>query len=140
MPEKKVLFVCTQNSARSQMSEALLRHFHGDNYAAYSAGISPYIVNPIAIEVMKNIGIDMSSHRSKSIDEYLNQEFDLVITVCDNAKEQCPHFAGGKRYLHHTFSNEVPVTGTDAEIYEGFEKLRDEIKKWIDNSVAQGVI
>lgn len=138
--KKKVLFVCTQNSARSQMSEAILSHFHGDKYEAYSAGINPYIVNPVAVEVMKNIGIDMSSHRSKSIDEYLNEEFDVVITVCDNAKEHCPHIAGSKKNLHHTFTNKVPVTGTDAEIFEGFERLRDEIKNWIDNSVAQGII
>ena len=134
--KKKVLFVCTQNSARSQMSEAILRHFHGDKYEAFSAGIKPYIVNPVAIEVMKNIGVDMSSHRSKSIDEYIHQEFDAVITVCDNAKEQCPHIAGSKRKLHHTFANKVPVTGTDREIYEGFERLRDEIKNWLDDSVA----
>lgn len=135
MDKKKVLFVCTQNSARSQMSEGLLRHFHGQDYEAYSAGTSPYIVNPFAIKAMKNIGIDISSHRSKSTDEFAGQAFDVVVTVCDNAKENCPYFAGGKKYIHHSFSDPAAVKGSESEILAEFEKVRDEIKLWLDESI-----
>lgn len=133
--KKKVLFVCTQNSARSQMAEGLLRYFHGDRYEAYSAGTNPFKVNPFAIKAMANLGIDISSHYSKSFDELANREFDVVVTVCDNAKENCPYFAGGKKYIHHSFSDPAVQKGSDAEILTQFEKVRDEIKLWLDESI-----
>src|SRR5215212_8520475 len=92
--KKKVLILCTGNSARSQMAEGLLRHDAGDQFEAASAGVAPTQVRPEAIEAMREIGIDISGHRSKAVDEFTGQEFDYVITVCDNAKETCPIFSG----------------------------------------------
>src|ERR1039457_6342079 len=96
MEKKKVLILCTGNSCRSQMAEGILRHFGGDRFEVFSAGTKPSIVNPIAIKVMKEIGIDISGHRSKHVDEFKGQKIDYVITVCDNAKESCPIFPGVK--------------------------------------------
>lgn len=122
MSKKNVLFLCTHNSARSQMAEGLLRKLSGQRYAVQSAGIRPTQVNPLAIQVMKEIGIDISNHRSKSIDEFQGTSFDVVVTVCDHAKETCPFFPG-KNVLHQGFRD--PIT------YEEFQQVRDEIKQWI---------
>lgn len=127
----KVLFVCTQNSARSQMAEGLLRNMYGNIYDVYSAGTNPYQVNPYAVKVMEELGISMSSHRSKSVAEFKNDQFDYVITVCDSARENCPYFAGGKKYLHHSFSDPALASGSDEEIMSTFREVRDEIKDWI---------
>lgn len=96
--KKKVLFICTHNNARSQMAEGLLRSLYGDIYDTYSAGIEPSVVRKEAIKVMKEIGIDISKQRSKSVDEFLGIGFDYVVTVCDYAKDTCPFFPGGKNY------------------------------------------
>ncbi len=132
--KQKALFICTHNSARSQMAEGLLNHLYGDKYEADSAGTQPTGVNPYAIKVMQEIGIDISHHRSKSVQEFLNQEIDCVITVCDSANETCPFFPGGKKRLHQSFQDPSIFTGSEEEILNGFRKVRDEIKKWIQGA------
>ncbi|ACI19105.1 arsenate reductase ArsC [Dictyoglomus thermophilum] len=131
MAKKKILFVCTHNSARSQMAEGIVNALYGDEYEAYSAGTEPRGVNPLAIEVLKEIGIDISHHRSKSIEEFKGQEFDYVVTVCDNAKENCPFFPGGKKYIHRGFMDPASVEGSYEEKLYAFRKVRDEIMDWI---------
>ncbi|MBN1860348.1 MAG: arsenate reductase ArsC [Candidatus Thermoplasmatota archaeon] len=122
MSKKNVLFLCTHNAARSQMAEGLLRKLYGQCYTVKSAGIHPTQVHPLAIQVMKEIGIDISNHRSKSIDEFQGISFDVVVTVCDYAKETCPFFPG-KSILHRGFF--------DPTSYQEFQQVRDEIKQWI---------
>lgn len=125
----KVLFICKQNSARSQMAEALLRMLYGDRYEAFSAGIIASWVDPHAIKAMEQLGVDMSAQRSKSIDEFKDIMFDYVVTVCDQAKEACPYFPG-RRVLHHNFPK--PSTqGSEAEILRSFAQVRDEMRAWI---------
>jgi arsenate reductase len=130
--KKRVLFVCTHNSARSQMAEGLLNSLHGDKYQAYSAGTEPSVVNPYAIQVMSDIGIDISKHRSKSINEFMEQKFDYVITVCDHANETCPFFPGGIKRLHQSFEDPASFRGDDADTLSEFRRIRDEIKDWIE--------
>ncbi|MCS7258884.1 MAG: arsenate reductase ArsC [candidate division WOR-3 bacterium] len=128
---KKVLFICTHNSARSQIAEGLLNYLYGDKYEAFSAGTQPTQVHPYAIKVMQEIGIDISHHYSKSIQEFVNKEFDYVVTVCDSANETCPIFSNSKIRIHKSFENPVNFTGSEAEILNNFRKVRDEIKEWI---------
>lgn len=131
MDKKRVLFICTHNSARSQMAEGIMNALYGDKFQAFSAGTNPSKVNPLAIEVLKEIGIDISYHRSKSIDEFKGETFDYVVTVCDNAKENCPYFPGGKKYVHRGFMDPASVEGTYEEKLSAFRKVRDEILNWI---------
>jgi arsenate reductase len=131
--KKRVLFICTHNAARSQMAEGLLRDLHGGLYEAYSAGTEPAGVSPYAVKVMAEIGIDMGAHRSKGIQEFSGQQFDYVVTVCDQAKEACPYFPGGKKMLHQSFEDPSAVTGTEEEIMAGFRQIRDEVKIWIES-------
>lgn len=135
--KKKVLFICTHNSARSQMAEGILRTLYGDRYEAYSAGTQPTKVNPYAIKVMSEIGIDISNHRSKSVEEFRGKEFDYVVTVCDNAKEACPFFPGGKTYLHKGFKDPSEFKGNENEIVAEFQRVRDEIKRWIEETFGE---
>lgn len=132
MEKKKVLFVCTNNSVRSQMAEAILNSFYGERYEAFSAGSAPTEVNPMTTSVLKEIGMDMSNHYSKGLDLYKDDKFDYVITVCDRAKESCPYFPNGKKRLHKSFRDPSLLKGSPEDIVEGFRKLRDEIKKWIE--------
>lgn len=125
--KKRVLILCTGNSARSQMAEGLLRNEAGDRYEVYSAGTKPSSVRPEAISVMKEIGIDISGHRSKSVDEFAGQELDYVITVCDNAKESCPIFPGTTKRLHWPFEDPASVQGSEDERKAAFRKVRDQI-------------
>ncbi len=135
--KKKVLFICTHNSARSQMAEGLLRALYGDRYVAYSAGIQPSKVSPYAIKIMAEIGIDISNHHSKSINEFRDMKFDYVITVCDNAKETCPFFPCGKKYLHRGFNDPSEFKGKEDEIIVKFRCVRDEIKGWIEKMFGE---
>lgn len=128
--KKKVLFICTHNSARSQMAEGVLRALYPERYEAYSAGTDPLEVNPHAVKVMEEIGIDISRHRAKSIREFKDEMFDYVVTVCDQAKESCPFFPG-KKVIHRSFPVPSLRTGTEEEIVEGFREVRDEIMVWI---------
>jgi arsenate reductase len=122
--QKRVLILCTGNSARSQMAEGLLRAMAGDRFDVASAGVGPSSVRPEAIEVMREIGIDISSHRSKSVDEFTDEQFDYVITVCDNAREQCPVFPAQAKMLHWSFDD--PAATGDKTV---FRRVRDEIKE-----------
>jgi arsenate reductase len=124
----RVLILCTGNSARSQMAEGLLRVIGGDKFEVESAGIAPTSVRPEAIEAMREIGIDISGHRSKSVEEFLDQEFDYVITVCDNANENCPIFPGKAERIHWSFNDPAAVEGSDEKRLTAFRKVRDEIR------------
>ena len=129
MPDKKkVLFVCTGNSARSQMAEGLLRHAGANRFSVSSAGTSPTHVRPEAVAVMQEVGIDISNHRSKGVDEFAGQEFDYIITVCDNANETCPVFPGKAERLHWSFRDPAAVEGSDEQRQAAFRKVRNEIR------------
>jgi arsenate reductase len=123
----KVLIVCTGNSARSQMAEGLLRHEGGDRFAVFSAGTKPTGVRPEAIAVMGEIGVDLSRHRSKSVDEFRGQTLDFVITVCDSARETCPVFPGAARRLHWPFPDPAAIDGPEVVRTEAFRRVRDQI-------------
>ena len=148
MNKVKALFLCTHNSARSQMAEGLLRHLYGDKYEAFSAGATPTQVNPLAIKVMAEIGIDISKHRSKSVEEFRDRDIDLVVSVCESSvKVICPFCSSpilgdrpeiigetlsrAKRYLHRPFSDPSEVEGSYEEKIAAFRHTRDDIKKWI---------
>jgi arsenate reductase len=113
------------------MAEGIMNALYSDKFQSFSAGTNPSKVNPLAIEVLKEIGIDISHHRSKSIDEFKGETFDYVVTVCDNAKENCPYFPGGKKYVHRGFMDPASVEGTYEEKLSAFRKVRDEILNWI---------
>lgn len=127
---KNVLVLCTGNSCRSQMAEGYIRHFAGNRAAVFSAGIETHGVNPKAIATMKEDGIDISHHTSNNVNEYLHNHFDFVITVCDNAKENCPFFPGATKMIHKDFPDPAKATGNDAEVMEQFRKVRNDIKKF----------
>ena len=128
MAKKKILILCTGNSCRSQMAEGYLRHFAGERAEIYSAGVEVHGVNPRAIEVMKEDGIDISEHTSNHIDEYNGIGFDVVMTVCDNAKESCPYFPTKALKFHRNFPDPAKATGSEDCIDEQFRKTRDLIK------------
>lgn len=136
MKKQRVLILCTGNSARSQMAEGLLRHDFGDRFEVESAGTKPGRVRPEAIGVMREIDIDLSSHRSKSVDEFKDQEFDCVLTVCDNAKESCPIFPGHGNRIHHSFEDPAAVEGTEQERLSEFRRVRDEIRAYFRDEFA----
>jgi len=125
----RVLILCAGNSARSQMAEALLREMGGDRFEVASAGVAPSFVRPEAIAVMREVDIDISGHKSKSADEFTNQEFDYVITVCDNANEQCPVFPGNTRRIHWSFDDPATVKGDEEQRLVVFRRVRDEIRQ-----------
>lgn len=126
---KRVLFICTKNSARSQMAEALVHHDLAGRVEAFSAGTDPSSVHPLAVVVMKEVGIDIAHHRSKSMDEFANEKFDYVITLCDQANESCPVFFGGTQRLHMGFDDPAAVPGSEAEKLSAFRKVRDQIRE-----------
>jgi arsenate reductase (thioredoxin) len=137
--KQRVLILCTGNSARSQMAEGLLRHDAGDRFTVESAGTKPSTVRPEAIAVMKEAGIDITAHRSKHVDEFAGQEFDSVLTVCDNAQENCPVFFGGKATrLHHSFSDPAAVEGSEGKRLGEFRKVRDELRAYLKGVFAGG--
>ena len=131
-----VLFLCTHNSARSQMAEAFLNSLCGDRFKAESAGITPTRINPYVAKVMAEIGIDLSTHRSKSIMEFQGRNLDYVVTVCDQAREECPFFPGEKQ-VHRTFPDPSSFMGTEEEILTKVRAVRDEIKQWIHKSFCK---
>jgi arsenate reductase (thioredoxin) len=134
----KVLFLCTGNSARSQMAEALLRKHGGERFAVFSAGLEPHAINPLTIRVMEEQGVDMSAHRSKSVEEYLGKaSFDYVITVCAKVDKNCPIFPGVTTRLHWPFDDPAAVTGTDAERLAAFRRVRNEIEAKIRSWLAE---
>src|ERR1035441_4397825 len=127
MTKEKILVLCTGNSARSQMGEGLFRSEGGAGFEIYSAGIKPSSVRPEAIAVMKEIGIDISGHRSKSVDEFSGQSIDYVVTVCDNARDDCPVFPAGAELLHWSFEDPAALQGSEQERLVAFRRIRDRI-------------
>jgi len=134
----RFLFVCTHNSARSQMAEGFLRHIGGDAFEAYSAGTEPGALNPLAIEVMAEEGIDISGQRAKSVDGFVQQQFDYVITVCDDANESCPFFPNARHRLHWSFPDPSQVVGSHEERLAVFRAARDAIKTHVEQFLAAG--
>ena len=124
-----VLFLCTENACRSQMAEGLVNHDLAGQVQAFSAGVRPTQVNPRAIQVMKELGIDISHHHSKSVDDLKGAQFDLVITVCDSAADQCPMFPGETEVLHVGFPDPAQARGTEEEILATFRRVRDEMRQ-----------
>lgn len=137
MSKKRVLILCTANSARSQMAEGLLRHDAGDRFDVASAGTRATQVRPEAIAVMKEIGIDISSHRSKALDEMAGERFDYVITVCDTVRESCPIYPGHANLIHHGFEDPAAVKGSQAERLAAFRRVRDEIRSYLHDFAKQ---
>lgn len=129
--KKRVLILCTGNSARSQMAEGLLEHDAGDRFEVESAGTKPGRVRPEAIAVMKELGIDVSGHRSKHVNEFQGQSFDYVLTVCDNAKESCPVFPGHTKRIHNAFEDPAALQGTEEERLALFRQVRNEIRDYL---------
>jgi arsenate reductase (thioredoxin) len=133
--KKRVLILCTGNSARSQMAEGLLRHDAGERFKVESAGTKASFVRPEAIAIMRELGIDISGHRSKNADEFEGQPFDYVITVCDKARESCPLFFGKAQKLHHDFEDPAAFTGSEEERFALFRRVRDELRSHLRTSV-----
>ena len=129
---KRVLILCTGNSARSQMAEGLLRHDAGERFDVESAGTKPSSVRPEAIAAMRELGIDISGQRSKSVEEFEGRHFDYVITVCDNARESCPVFFGAAKRLHHSFEDPAVLSGSEDERLELFRRVRGDLRAFLN--------
>ncbi len=136
----KILILCTGNSSRSQMAEGYFRKYLKSRAEVYSAGIEVHGVNPFAIEVMKEDGIDISYHTSNNIIEYSDINFDYLITVCDNARERCPYFPGGTRKFHHDFPDPAKTTGSEEEILARFREVRDMIKDYVRKFIREEMV
>jgi arsenate reductase len=136
---KNILVLCTGNSCRSQMAHGYLEHFAGKQAQVYSAGVKVHGVNPKAIQVMAEDGIDISHHTSNLVDEYMHIPFDMVLTVCDNAKEACPYFPGNVQRFHQNFPDPPKATGTPEQIMDEFRRVRDMIKTYCQTFVEQQV-
>ena len=133
--KKRVLFICTHNSARSQIAEGLLRHLGGERFEVFSAGTAATHVRPLAILAMAELGIDISQQGSKTLDRYLSEPFDEVITVCDTAAEACPVFPGAARRRHWSFEDPSKALGNEAEQLEVYRNVRDEIRTLIEKEL-----
>lgn len=136
---KKVLVLCTGNSCRSQIAEGYLKYFAGDKAEVYSAGVETHGVNTRAIATMKEDDIDISHHTSNQLNDYINIDFDYVITVCDNAKERCPFFPSMAKKFHYNFPDPAKATGTENEIMQEFRKVREQIKAYTQEFVAKNI-
>lgn len=134
---KNILILCTGNSCRSQIAHGYLQQFAGNRALVYSAGVETHGVNPRAIAVMKEDGVDISTHTSNHVDEYRHVNFDYVITVCDNAKERCPYFPTNAVKLHHNFPDPAKATGTEEEIMNEFRRVRGMIKEYCEEFVEE---
>ena len=126
--KKRVIFLCTHNSCRSQMAEGIVNHFLGDRFQAFSAGTEATRVNPLAIRVLAELGIDISGHRSKVLDEFAGKSFEYVITLCGDAADKCPLFFGGVRRVHIGFDDPSRLPGSDEQVLPEFRRVRDEIR------------
>jgi arsenate reductase len=139
MTEKaRVLFLCTHNSARSQMAEGLLRQLAGDRFEAHSAGTEATLVRPLAIRAMNEIGVDISGQESKTLERYLGEPFDYVITVCDDANEACPFFPGAKNHLHWSLPDPSAAEGSEEERLAVFRSVRDQIRDRMQTELVDG--
>ena len=134
----RVLFLCTHNSARSQMAEGLLRSIAGDRFEAHSAGTEATHVRPLAIEAMEEVGIDISRQESETLDRYLDEPFEYVVTVCDDANEACPIFPGAAHRLHWSFEDPSAARGSEDERLEVFRRVRDQIQDHIERELVTG--
>lgn len=132
---KRVLFLCTHNSARSQMAEGLLRELGGERFEAHSAGTEATAVRPLAISAMREIGIDISAQRSKTLDRYLGTPFDVVVTVCDDAREACPVFPGAKDQRHWSLPDPSQANGNEEHRLAVFRQVRDELRRRIEGEL-----
>ena len=137
MPQPEVLFLCTGNSCRSQMAEGWLRHLAGEQVQVSSAGTKPAGLNPVAVRVMREAGVDISAHHSKHIDDVKGRDFLFVITVCDAAREACPVFPGALYQLHWSFEDPASATGSEEERLQVFRRVRDEIRERVTAFAAQ---
>ena|SRR5579884_999649 len=133
--KQRILFICTHNSARSQMAEGLLRHLGGDSFEVFSAGTEATAVRPLAIKAMAELGIDISQQQSKTLDRYLHEPFDMVITVCDTAAEACPIFPGAVQRRHWSFEDPSKATGSEAEQLAVYRQVRDQIRLRIEQEL-----
>jgi arsenate reductase len=129
--KKQILFLCTHNSCRSQIAEALANHYLGNLCQAFSAGTEATRVNPLAAQVLTELGIDITPLRSKTMDEFVGQAFDHVVTLCGDANEKCPLFFGGVERIHHGFEDPSRLSGSEKDVLPEFRRVRDEIKNWI---------
>ena len=136
---KNILVLCTGNSCRSQIAEGFLRHYAGEKANVYSAGVETHGVNPRAISIMNEVGIDISNHTSNHIDEYGNINFDFIITVCDNAKERCPYFPSKAERLHYNFPDPAKASGTEEEIVNEFRRVRVLIDDYCKDFVSSNL-
>jgi arsenate reductase len=134
---KRILIICNTNSAMSQMAEAFLRHFTFSRVDVASAGITPKPLNPMAIKVMKELGIDISTNRIKSVNEFYNDRFDYIITLQDESREKCPMFQGSHTKIHKSLDDPGQVKGGDAQKLEVFRKSRDQIKDWVTDFIER---
>lgn len=139
METKRVLFLCTHNSCRSQMAEGLLRHDLGNRYEVFSAGTEATKVNPRAIQSMAEIGIDISGQSSKTLDQFAGQPFDCVVTLCGDANDKCPLFVGGVERMHYGFDDPSRTAGSEEEIMADFRRVRDEIRAWQQQQFGGGL-
>jgi arsenate reductase (thioredoxin) len=135
--KKKILILCTGNSCRSQMAHGYFEHFAGNQLDVYSAGVETHGVNPLAIRVMREDGVDISHHTSNNVTEYSQMNFEFVLTVCDNAKERCPYFPSVVRTFHHNFPDPAKAAGTEDEVLTAFRKTRDSIRSYVQEFVAK---
>jgi arsenate reductase len=129
----RILFLCTHNSCRSQMAEGLANHFLGGRFQAFSAGTEATRVNPLAIKVLAELGIDISGHNSKTLDAFAGQSFDYVVTLCSDANEKCPLFFGGVQRIHQGFDDPSRLKGCEEALLPEFRRVRDEIRAWLDH-------
>jgi len=136
--KKRVLFLCTHNSCRSQMAEGLVNHFLGDRFQAFSAGTEATRVNPLAARVMMELGIDLAGHHSKTLDEFAGERFDFVITLCGDANEKCPLFFGGVQRMHLGFDDPSRLPGHEEEVLPKYRRVRDEIRTKLTDFLTGG--
>ena len=128
---KRILIVCNDNAATSQMAESFLRRITFNRVDVFSAGIKPKSIHPMTVQVMKELGIDMSTHRSKSVNEFYHDQFDYVITLHDDAREKCPSFQGSHTKIHKSIEDPTKVRGSENDKLEAFRRVRDQIKEWL---------
>ena len=134
---KKILILCTGNSARSQMAEGLLKHITQNKYDVNSAGTKPSIVRPEAIKALAEIGIDIANNHSKSVDGFVTEKIDFVLTVCNNANENCPYFPAKTKLIHHSFEDPAEVQGSKEIRLNAFRKVRDEIRSYFETTFVK---
>lgn len=136
-PRPRVLILCTGNSARSQLAEGWLRSMAGERLEVFSAGTKPSRVHPLAVEVMAEVGVDLSSHTSKSVQGFVGQPFDVVLTVCDHARESCPIFPGRAHPIHQSFEDPAAATGSEETQRQTFRRVRDAIRVWLEGLLPE---